>query len=203
MSPPVTSPPAFGADFVVSAAQRDQFPDPLSMEVALLGRSNSGKSSLLNRWIGRKSLARVSGTPGRTRLINFFKITWQKGSFPFYVADLPGYGFAAAPKAMVAGWQQLVDDYLSSPRPQRLALLLMDIRRDPQEEERNLTAWLEDLGLDYRLVATKSDKLGPSARAKRLTFIQKGLNLPQKPLFFSSLTGEGREELIGLLKLTD
>ncbi|MDR1083495.1 MAG: ribosome biogenesis GTP-binding protein YihA/YsxC [Deltaproteobacteria bacterium] len=200
MSQTKDTPPAYSADFVVSAAAFKQFPEPLDFEVALLGRSNSGKSSLLNRFIGRKSLARVSGTPGRTRLINFFKIAWTKEEAPFYVADLPGYGFAAAPKDMVAGWQELVNSYLKAKRPNRLALLLMDIRRDPQIEEKNLVQWLKDLAIDFRLVATKADKLNSSARSKRLKIIQKDLQLPEPPLMFSALSGEGREVLISALR---
>ncbi|MDR1608505.1 MAG: ribosome biogenesis GTP-binding protein YihA/YsxC [Deltaproteobacteria bacterium] len=197
-SPPIE--PAQKADFVLSAAGPSQFPPPLVFEVAFLGRSNSGKSSLLNRWLGRKSLARVSKTPGRTRLINFFEARWAKGEPSFYAADLPGYGFAAAPKAMVASWEELVRAYLETPRPNRLAFLLMDIRRDPQIEEKNLTRWLKDLAIDFRLIATKCDKLGQGARAQRLTLIQKALGLPERPLLFSALTGEGRAELVTLTR---
>ncbi|MGL4208329.1 MAG: ribosome biogenesis GTP-binding protein YihA/YsxC, partial [Candidatus Adiutrix sp.] len=126
-------PPALQADFVISAAAKNQFPPPGPFEIALLGRSNAGKSSLMNRWLGRKSLARVGATPGRTRLINFFNIVWHKKATPFILTDLPGYGFAAAPKNMVAGWRRLVSDYLEARRPIKMALLIMDIRRDPQE----------------------------------------------------------------------
>ncbi|MDR2140237.1 MAG: ribosome biogenesis GTP-binding protein YihA/YsxC [Deltaproteobacteria bacterium] len=197
MSP---SPPAFLADFVTSAADSQGFPPPLAFEVAVLGRSNSGKSSLLNRWLGRKALARVSKTPGRTRLINFFKVAWTKEEPPFYAADLPGYGFAVAPKAMVASWEALVRAYLGVERPNRLALVLMDIRREPQVEEINLCQWLRDLAITFRLVATKGDKLSFGARSRRLSLIQKGLGLAEPPLVFSSLTGEGREELIALAR---
>ncbi|MDR1394674.1 MAG: ribosome biogenesis GTP-binding protein YihA/YsxC [Deltaproteobacteria bacterium] len=193
-------PPAHEAEFVISAARESQFPRPLNMEVALLGRSNSGKSSLLNRWIGRRALARVSASPGRTRLINFFRIAWTKASPPFFTADLPGYGFAAAPKAMVAGWQELAASYLEAQRPNLLALLLLDIRRDPQEEEKNLVLWLDQLGLSCQLVATKADKLSRGARGQRLSLIQRVLRLDSRPLIFSSLTGEGRNELIDLVR---
>ncbi|MDR1870685.1 MAG: ribosome biogenesis GTP-binding protein YihA/YsxC [Deltaproteobacteria bacterium] len=194
------TPPAYLADFALSAATAKQFPEPLTFEAALLGRSNSGKSSLLNRWLGRKALARVSKTPGRTRLVNFFKVAWVKDDPPFWAADLPGYGFAAAPKDMVASWEALVRNYLEAARPNRLAFILMDIRRDPQAEEFNLCAWLGALNLPYRFIATKCDKLAANAKAKRLTVIQKSLNLAEKPLVFSALTGEGREELIALTK---
>lgn len=195
------TPPAFQADFLVSAAARRQFPDGTWPEVALLGRSNAGKSSLLNRWLGRKNLARVGATPGRTRQINFFKVAWLKEADPFCVADLPGYGFAAAPKSMVVSWQDLVAEYLESGRPFRAALLLMDIRRNPQEEEHNLLAWLESLNIPAVVVATKADKFGPGQRSQRLNEIKKLLGLPDLPLAFSSTTGLGREKLIEILGL--
>jgi GTP-binding protein len=112
--------------------------------------------------------------------------------------DLPGYGYAAAPKAMVAGWEKLAGDYLKAPRPNRVAWLLMDVRRDPQIEEINLCQWLTALNVPFRLIATKCDKLGPGARAKRLALIRKALALGEEPLVFSALTGEGRDELMSL-----
>jgi GTP-binding protein len=188
------TPPAVSADFVVSAASARQFPEPLGFEVAVLGRSNCGKSSLLNRWLGRKSMARVGGIPGRTRLVNFFRVVFAPGDPPMLVADLPGYGYAAAPKATVEGWRRLVGDYLEAGRGPRLALTLMDIRRGAQDEERHLAGWLASLGLDFRVVATKSDKLPPARRQKALAALARELG--GEPLAFSSLTGHGREALI-------
>ncbi len=200
---PRERPPALSTEFVISAAGRDQFPQEGWPELALLGRSNAGKSSLLNRWLGRKALARVGATPGRTRLINFFKVVWNKGDAPFMLADLPGYGFAAAPKAMVAGWRKLVADYLEDARPLKMALLLIDIRRDPGPDELNLLAWLKDLSIPAWVIATKADKFKPGERARRLAAMGKlltplgpGLS---PPLPFSALTGLGRTGLIEAL----
>jgi GTP-binding protein len=193
-------PPAYLADFVVSAAGANQFPPPLDFEAAVLGRSNSGKSSLLNRWLGRKALARVSKTPGRTRLVNFFKVAFRKDSPPFYAVDLPGYGFAAAPKTEVASWEKLVGDYLTAPRGRRIALILMDIRRDAQAEEQNLSQWLKSLGLPFRVIASKCDKLSPTARNKRLKVLREELALTDPPLAFSAINGTGRLELIQLVE---
>lgn len=196
-------PPATGADFVISAAVRHQFPEARLPEVALLGRSNAGKSSLMNRWLGRRALARVGATPGRTRLINFFQITWNKGEQPFMMADLPGYGFAAAPKDMVAGWRKLVADYLENGRPLKMALLIMDIRRDPQNEEFGLLNWLNDLSIPAWLIASKADKLSQAERGKRLRAIRdilaQNAPLSRPPLPFSAASGLGRDTLIETL----
>lgn len=193
-------PPALMANFIISAAKVSQFPESLGAELALLGRSNAGKSALLNRWLGRRGLARVGSTPGRTRLINFFNIGWGKDDSPFYLADLPGYGYAAAPKAMVAGWRQLVADYLESRRPLKMALLLMDIRRNPQDDEFGLMQWLEQLGIPAWLILTKADKLGFRGISQRVALIEKEftptVTLERRPLAFSSLTGYGRDQLI-------
>lgn len=193
-------PPALIADFLISAAAAKQFPEVNLAEIALLGRSNAGKSSLMNRWLGRKALARVGGTPGRTRLVNFFQVVWHKNESPFLLADLPGYGFAAAPKSMVAGWRQLVADYLESGRPLKMALLMMDIRRDPGPDEFGLLDWLRQLGIPAWVIATKADKLNQSQRSRRLAEISKLFQanspLDRPPLPFSALTGLGRNTLI-------
>jgi GTP-binding protein len=193
------APPAIEAAFRISAAKPSQFPEPLPLELCLLGRSNSGKSSLLNRLLGRKALARVSAQPGRTRLINFFQARLGKGGPAFLVADLPGYGFAAAPKEMVASWQRLAESYLLAPRPGRYALVLMDIRRDPQEEESMLLELLESLSVPYTVVATKADKLSASNRAQRLSLLARALGLREPARPFSALSGLGREDLFGFI----
>jgi GTP-binding protein len=170
----------------------------VGFEAALLGRSNCGKSSLLNRWLGRRALARVGAAPGRTRLINFFQVVWRVGEAPMHVVDLPGYGYAAAPKAMVESWRRLVEDYLQAERGPRLALILMDVRRGVQPEERRLADWLDELGLPFQVVATKADKLSGGRLTSSLAAI--GRELGGLPLAFSSLTGRGREELLALVE---
>ena len=191
-------PPAQAVEFLVSAAAGRQFPPPEKAELALLGRSNSGKSSLLNRLLGRRGLARTGASPGRTRQINFFRVVFRPGREPFLLADLPGYGFAVGPKAEVAGWRALTGAYLTSGRPLKLALLLMDIRRDPSPEEDGLLDWLADLGIPAWVVATKADKLGQVQAAARLARIKDLFRSapPRPPLAFSALTGQGREELL-------
>jgi GTP-binding protein len=197
---PPASPPALEAKFITSAALARQFPEPSGLEVVMMGRSNCGKSTLINRWLGRKALARTSSTPGRTRLVNFFGVVWAPGSEPMTVVDLPGYGYAAAPKAMVRSWEAMVGDYLEAERPDRLGLLLMDIRRGPQKEEKDLARWLKSLNIPFQVIATKADKL-PQTRAKAaLAALAKDLGGLAPPMAFSALTGQGREELIALVK---
>lgn len=196
-------PPALSADFVISAASAGQFPEAELPEIALLGRSNAGKSSLMNRWLGRRGLARVGATPGRTQMINFFKVVWHRAAGPFYLADLPGYGFAAAPKALVAGWRHLVANYLESQRPLAMALLMMDIRRNPETDEYDLLNWLKELGIPAWVICTKADKLSQTEKARRLKQIQNlfadNSPLERPPLPFSSTSGQGRDKLIEAL----
>ncbi|MDR1676987.1 MAG: ribosome biogenesis GTP-binding protein YihA/YsxC, partial [Deltaproteobacteria bacterium] len=170
------------------------------LEVALMGRSNCGKSSLINRWLGRKALARTSSSPGRTRLVNFFKVVWVPGADPMTVVDLPGYGYASAPKAMVQSWEDMVGQYLEADRPNRLALLLLDIRRGPQKEEKNLTKWLTKLNFPFQVIATKADKLPAGRQKTAVQTLASSLGGIGKPLSFSALTGQGREELISIVK---
>jgi GTP-binding protein len=166
----------------------------------MMGRSNCGKSSLINRWLGRKGLAKTSSTPGRTRLLNFFSVTWTPSSDPMTVVDLPGYGYAAAPKAMVKSWQNMIGDYLSAARPNRLGFLLLDVRRSAQKEEKDLARWLTDLNIPFQVVATKADKLSLSRVKAALSALAQQLGGFAHPLAFSALNGQGREHLIALVK---
>jgi GTP-binding protein len=182
-------------EFILGAASAGQFPEPLGREIAFMGRSNSGKSSLLNRLLGRKAMARVSSEPGRTREINFFKVVWRKGQEPFYVADFPGYGFARAPKDKVRGWGALAGGYLAGGRGQK-SFLLADIRRRLGDDEFMLLDLFRKLGSPAVMVATKCDKVSKAQRAAALSGWRSELP-PEVPLLcFSALTGEGREELI-------
>jgi GTP-binding protein len=182
-------------EFVLGAAGTHQFPEPLGWEAAFMGRSNSGKSSMLNRLLGRKAMARVSAEPGRTREINFFRVLWRRGTEPFYVADFPGYGFARAPKDKVRGWASLAGGYLAGRRGQK-SFLLVDIRRSLGEDEFMLLDLFRKLGTPVVLVATKCDKLTRNGKAAKLAEWRSALPGDVPLLPFSALTGEGREELI-------
>jgi len=159
------------ARLVTSAANASGFPRDGVPEVAFLGRSNVGKSSLLNALAGRRALARTSGTPGKTRLLHFFEVTrdaTERARRRVLFVDLPGYGWAKVAKSERAQWQKLVEGYLDGRAPLRLAILLHDLRRDPTEDEHLLLAWLAERGVATLVAVTKSDKEKPMRRAARL-----------------------------------
>ena len=159
------------ARLVATAAAADGFPREGVAEIAFLGRSNVGKSSLLNALAGRRALARTSATPGKTRLAHFFEITRDAPSRArrrVLFVDLPGYGWAQVAKTERAAWRKLVEGYLGARAPLRLAILLHDLRRDPTDEEHDLLAWLAERRVPVLVAITKSDKLAPMRRAERV-----------------------------------
>ena len=178
------------AEFVASAAKPAQFPEADRPEAAFAGRSNVGKSSLLNRLLSRRQLARISSTPGRTQTINFYDVDHK-----LYFVDLPGFGYAKVPLKVKAAWRPMVEGYLTSDRDIRLIILLVDIRRDPGREEADLLIWLDSLGLTAQVVATKADKVSRGQRRDRLEKIRLRLGLSDPPIAFSAITGEGRIEI--------
>ena len=151
-----------------------------------------GKSSLLNRLVGQKGLAITSKTPGRTRLVNFFRIDGR-----IYFVDLPGYGYAAAPKSLRETWGELVEGYLRARGELRGVVFLLDIRREPTDRDLEMRGLLEEAGLPWIPVLTKADKVGRSERPKLIHRIAKGLALPdpRQTIPFSATTGEGSREL--------
>ncbi|MBF0527855.1 MAG: YihA family ribosome biogenesis GTP-binding protein [Deltaproteobacteria bacterium] len=170
------------------------FPPADRPEVAFTGRSNVGKSSLLNRLVNRRGLAKTSRTPGRTRLINFFDVADH-----IYLVDLPGFGYADVPLSERASWRPMVESYLSADRDLRMVCLLVDIRRDPGAEESALLEWLARRNLTGQVVVTKVDKISRGRRAERLASIRRSLDLSYDPVAFSATTGENREELAARL----
>lgn len=158
-------------------------------EIAIAGRSNSGKSSLLNRLAGRRGLARVSGTPGRTQRLHFFAVEPMR----LALVDLPGYGFARAARSARERWGALIEEYLDTRKNLRALLLLVDLRRDLGEDEEQLAEFVRERGLGFVPVATKVDKLGRAERERRLRAFGSGW-IP-----FSARTGEGREEVLEAL----
>jgi GTP-binding protein len=153
---------------VGSAVSPEQFPRDGLPEVAFLGRSNVGKSSVLNALAGSKGLARVSSTPGRTQMVNFFRAGHE-----LYLADLPGYGYAKVPEALRQGWERLVVSYLDGRDPLALCVFLVDARHEPMEGDETLKAYLDHRQLPYVVAANKADKLGSSERAKRLSSLRR------------------------------
>lgn len=172
------------AELLQSCANVRQFPTEGLPEVAFLGRSNVGKSSLLNALVGRKQLARTSGTPGKTRLIHFFRVV--AGGDEIALVDLPGYGWAKVSRKERASWGKLIEGYLEAREPLRLAILLQDLRRDFSEDETLLLDWLEERGVAWQVVITKADKLKPMRRAKRLKELAAQLDRPGARLVASS-----------------
>src|SRR5215472_15127322 len=177
--------------FAGSAASRRQFPKDGLPEVAFLGRSNVGKSSLLNALAGVKSLARVSSTPGRTRLVNFFRFDDE-----LYLADLPGYGYARAPQEVRGTFEGLVRSYLERRDPLALCIFLVDLRREASEQDLHLKRYLEEKGLTYVVAATKSDTLPRYELVKRRQALETTLGEGARAVVaVSSTTGSGLKEL--------
>jgi GTP-binding protein len=179
------------AEFVTSAAEPKGYPPPRLPEIAFAGRSNVGKSSLINVLVNRKRLVKTSRTPGRTQLVNFFDINDR-----FTFVDLPGYGYAKVPEAIRRKWGPMVETYLASRETLRGVVLLLDIRRTPKTEETNLLRWLDARGLPALLAATKSDKLSRSKQNLRIAEIADALEMPTERIAgFSAETRQGRDLL--------
>ena len=166
-------------------------PESALPEVAFSGRSNVGKSSLLNKLLKRRSFVRVSKTPGRTREINFFKVNGT-----FLLADLPGYGYAKVSKTRSAEWGPLIESYLRSTRQLRGVVQLLDVRHDPTEEDRQMLDFLADVSVPVMFVATKTDKLSQAAVTRRVQELAIMLQVDEDHIIpFSAQTGAGRDEL--------
>lgn len=190
------------AEFIKSCCTVEEFPSVRLPEVACVGRSNVGKSSLLNSLLRRKRLAKVSGTPGKTQLLNLFQISTADPLVRrFYLVDLPGYGYAKVARSVRARWAPMIEAYLTGRTELRGVLLLVDAR-GPQPQDGATFAWLREAGLPTVVVATKIDKLARGERAARLGTIRDRLALPPDAalLAYSSLTHEGRDALWGAIR---
>ena len=177
------------AEFVTSAVKPDQYPPAKYPEMAFAGRSNVGKSSLINTLVNRKRLVKTSSTPGRTQLINFFDIN----NLITFV-DLPGYGYAKVPTVVKKKWGPMIETYLSSRRALKGVVVIMDIRRIPRQEEYELIDWLKYFSIDAILVLTKTDKLTKPKRLKQHIAIAEALAVdPNKLILFSAKSRQGRD----------
>lgn len=179
-------------EFLGGLAQKGGWrPETQLPEVAFAGRSNVGKSSLLNALVRRRAVARVSRTPGRTREINFFKVNDE-----FVLVDLPGYGFARVARTQRAEWRPLIEDYLRHTTQLRGMVLLLDVRREPGAEDRAMLTLLSDLEVPTLVAITKMDKFGPQAGREQVDAIVAALELdPSQVIPVSARTGMGRDEL--------
>ncbi|MCL2216151.1 MAG: ribosome biogenesis GTP-binding protein YihA/YsxC [Defluviitaleaceae bacterium] len=182
------------ADIATTAVKPDQFPTDGHPEVAFVGKSNVGKSSLINAMLGRKSLARTSKQPGKTRTINFYTVENK-----LYFVDLPGYGYARVSKSESAKWGEMVEGYLQNRPPLKRIFLLMDIRHEPGKNDLMLYEWFQHYELPFTIIATKADKLTRSQLQKHLAIIRRALAAPEPPIAFSSETRDGRDELWALI----
>ncbi|MBI3587370.1 MAG: YihA family ribosome biogenesis GTP-binding protein [Ignavibacteriales bacterium] len=188
------------AEFLQGVADLRQLPKNELQEILYIGRSNVGKSSLLNKVCGRKSLARSSSTPGKTREINYYII-----NNAFYFVDLPGYGYAKVPEQMRAGWKRLIEDFLKRGGPIALAMQLIDSRQEPTPLDLMMMDWLDYYEIPYLLVLTKADKLPASKLTKQLDAYKVRFNNQLTEgscrgiIPFSIMTGEGRSDLLKLI----
>jgi GTP-binding protein len=180
-----------GSSFIKSASKRGEYPTGGLPEGAFSGRSNVGKSSMINCLLGRRNLARTGATPGRTRLVNFFLVNDN-----LVLVDLPGYGYAKAPGEMRRDWKRMVEQYFEDRGQLKLVVLIVDLRRGLEPEEMDFLLWLWERGIRCCIAATKSDKLTRQERSNlgRSLREQTG-ELPAELVEFSAKTGEGREQL--------
>ena len=173
-----------------------KMPETGRPEVAFAGKSNVGKSSLINGLMNRKSLARTSAAPGKTQTINFYNVNES-----IYLVDLPGYGYAKASEEIKAKWGKMIEDYLHKSKEIRCVFLLVDIRHEPSAEDKEMAMFLRQAGIPFTVVATKADKISRGARMKYLAPICRGLLVqPWQVIPFSSEDGTGREEMLSKIE---
>jgi GTP-binding protein len=190
------------AQFINNCVSPEQFSTGDLPEIAFVGRSNVGKSSLINSLLNQRDLAKVSRTPGKTRTVNFFLISTSDPVLSrFYLVDLPGYGFAKVSKSIRAQWAPLIESYLIG-RPSLLGVVLLVESRLVTDQDRQTITWLRSIGRNLLVVATKADKLKPSERVRTLrqTHLDLGLVEGEKVVPYSSMTGEGRDRVWGALR---
>lgn len=184
------------SEFIISAVAPAQYPQDNRVEIAFVGRSNVGKSSLINTLTNRRKLVKVSGTPGKTRLVNFFLINNE-----FYFVDLPGYGYAKVSKTEKESWGKVIETYLTDRQQLKKIILLVDCRHKPSGDDINMYKWIKYYNYDVIVVATKIDKLTKNELQKNLRVIREALSLEpgDKLLTFSSLKKYGKEELLDVI----
>ena len=175
------------------AVKRSQYPEDNMKEIAFAGRSNVGKSSLLNLITGRKALARVSGSPGKTRTINFYNINGD-----FRIVDLPGYGYAKVSKSVTENWGDMMEQYFSARHGLIKTVQLVDIRHEPSKQDIQMYEYLKHYGLDGLVVATKADKISRNQMNKNISVIRKALGMKpeDKVIACSALKRTGQDELL-------
>ncbi len=186
------------AEFVNSVSDLHQLPTAHLPEVVFIGRSNVGKSSLINKICGKGKLAKTSSVPGRTRMLNYYLINEE-----FYLVDLPGYGYAKVPEQIKTGWRKLVEDYISSRKNIKIVFELMDSRHDPTYLDQLMINWLEYYEISYAIVLTKADKISQNKMERQIYRTSKIVSndeLCKDYVPFSAITGEGKNVIMKLLE---
>lgn len=182
--------------FYKSAVDKKGCPDDGLCDIVFTGKSNVGKSSLINKLLNRKRMAHVSAVPGKTATINFYNVDEK-----FYFVDLPGYGYAQRSKQEQKKWAGMMDSYFQSDRDIRLVISLMDIRHNPTRDDKVMVEYLKQMGFSFIIVATKKDKISNKKAIENIEIIRKDLNLSaeDKIIAFSSETGDGKEEVLKIV----
>ncbi|GAB6929335.1 ribosome biogenesis GTP-binding protein YihA/YsxC [Paenibacillus sp. JCM 10914] len=185
------------AEFIISAVVPAQYPEDALPEIALAGRSNVGKSSLINRLISRKNLARTSATPGKTQQLNYYKVNDE-----LYLVDFPGYGYAKVSKTQRAAFGEMIEKYLLSRDELKLVLLVIDLRHPPSKDDISMYEWLQYYNRPVCVVATKADKIPKTRRHKHVKIVKDTLNFQPHHSFvmFSSELGLGKDELWAIMQ---
>ena len=185
------------AKYITSAVDKKGLILDDTPEICFVGRSNVGKSSLINNLTGVKKLAKTSSTPGLTKMVNYFDIN----SNQFRFVDLPGYGFAKVGRSQKNVWSKLMEDYLKLSTSIKMVFVLLDVRHEPSQLDKMMISYLFSQGLPFSVIATKTDKLSKSSVQKNLALIEKSLNIRKEMIFLhSSLTGQGKEDLLNFIE---
>ena len=193
------------AAYLASAVRRDQYPEEQHPAVAFIGRSNVGKSSLINSLTRIRQLAHVSGKPGKTQTINFYELLMRidggEERHPVHLVDLPGYGYAKAARESRKTWAKFIEEYFLHAENLHFVCLLLDIRHEPMPSDRKMFDWLVSHDIPVLIVATKADKLGRTARQKQLSLMRRTLGVPDLSILpYSVPKNEGRMELLDVMK---
>lgn len=180
------------AEYTASAVKYEQYPTGGLPEIAMAGRSNVGKSSLINKFLGRRNLARTGNTPGKTQTLNFYRV-----NDAWFLVDLPGYGYAKVAKTVNAQWGPMMENYFKRRETLRAVIQIVDIRHSPSTEDIQMHWWLREKQVPTMVVATKADKIARGQWRKHLTMIAEALDIPEVSMIlpFSAESGVGREEL--------
>ncbi|OEF98296.1 ribosome biogenesis GTP-binding protein YihA/YsxC [Desulfuribacillus alkaliarsenatis] len=180
------------AEIVISAVQPEQYPKAPIPEIALAGRSNVGKSSLINTLIQRKNLARTSSSPGKTQTLNFYLI-----NDIMHFVDLPGYGYAKVPKTLRAEWGKMIETYLTSREQLKAVFHIIDLRHPPTKDDKLMYEWMSHFDIPHEVIATKHDKIPKTKAPRHAKIIREELGMPKgkHPILFSSETGLGKDEV--------